>query len=843
MRRFFLKLLRRRRLQQDLETELAFHRDMSSSAQNPIPLGNSSSIKEQALDLWRFNFLENLWRDTIYSIRGLRRSPALVASALLSLGLGIGVNTAIFSLGVEFLFSEPSVRDGRSLVSVRIGGNSHATTQVVDFLRASGLFEEVTGENEEAFANYNDGHETHRTFGVYTSKNYFSVLGVPMLYGRGFIPSDSDQVVVLQYRFWRKYFNGERDVIGRAINLDGRMCTVVGILPEDHRTPIGFGFSPDLFLPNYLERTQLAIYARMKPGMTLSEAFAGLQTVAARMDREMPRQYKFNTLLRVTPMAGYARLTMDKDLRTVGVFFGLLLAITSLVLLIACVNVASLLLARGSARRGEIAVRLALGAGRGRLLQQMLTESILLALAGAALGVTLSQVTATLLARVQLPLPMPIRLVITPDWRVTIYAALLTTAATLACGLLPALQSLKESIAPDLQRERRMRLRRVLVVAQIAGSVVVLTTGFLFLRNLVSASSISPGFDVVHTLRVDVSLPARGYDTRVRRNDLVDRVLRAFSAVPGIGPVAAASIIPFNDDSHNTTSLSIRGGPTVQVRYSWNAVTADYFGAMSIPILQGSTFPATDRGGKVVVVNSTFVERYLGGREGVGTLFTIGDSAKTFFRIVGVVAGTKTITIGEEQQPQLYEPLDEAPDAKPRIEFVMHSSIPPALQLESVRREMRRIEPMAGVEVATMYSSIGLAFLPSQIGALLLGAVGVLGLLLATIGLYGVMVYSVTRRTREIGVRVAIGATATDISKMVLRDSTRLTVTGSVIGLLAAFFVTRPLAAFLVPGLKPDDPATFISVAGVMVLTGLVAAWGPMRRALAVDPHTALRNE
>jgi putative ABC transport system permease protein len=274
MRAFFLKLFRRRRMRRDIESELMFHREMSGAHGNAITFGNTASIKEQAFDIWRFNFFENLWRDTVYAIRGLRRSPALVISALISLGLGIGVNTGIFSLGVEFLFSEPSVRDARSLVSVRLGGKQHSPMAALDFLTASGLFKEVAGENEEAFANYNDGVETHRAYGIYTTKNYFSVLGVPMLYGRGFTPADGDRVTVLQYRFWRKYFNGDPAIVGRAINLDGRLCTVVGILPESHHTPLGFGFSPDLFIPRYLRQTQLAIYARLKPGMSIGEACA-----------------------------------------------------------------------------------------------------------------------------------------------------------------------------------------------------------------------------------------------------------------------------------------------------------------------------------------------------------------------------------------------------------------------------------------------------------------------------------------------------------------------------------------------------------------------------------------
>jgi len=843
MRRLFLKLFRRRRLQQDLETELAFHRAMSGEHHNPIPLGNEAVIKEQAFDLWRFNFIENLWRDLIYGARGLRHSPGLVISALLSLALGIGVNAAMFSLGIEFLFSEPSVRDAASLVSIRLGGNSNSPEEAIDFLAASGLFQAVVGEDLEAFSNFNDGTETHRVFAVYTTKNYFTGLGVPMLYGRGILPTDPKEVAVLRYQFWRKYFSSDPSVIGRSINLDGRACTIVGILREHHRTPLGFGFSPDVYMPRWLDTTNLAIYARLKPGMPLAEVRAGLDTVAKRMDAAMPATYKYAQNISVSAMAGYARLSSQPETMTIGIFFAVLLAITGLVLLIACVNVASLLMARASARRGEIAIRLALGASRGRLLQQLLAESVLLALLGAVFGLALSQLTATLLARIPLPLPIPIYLQITPDWRVAAYCALLTTLATLVCGLLPALQSVKESIAPNLKRESKLRLRRALVIVQIATSVIVLTTGFLFLRNLVDANSISPGFDVRHTLRADVNLPPGSYTNAQRKANYIDEVLRELAIIPGMESVAAARLTPFTDNVSFGSPLTFPdNGQQVQAYFKWNAVTPAFFQAMDIPIRRGRTFSTADRGEQVVIVNRTFVERFLGNRQPIGMALLWGGG-KTPHRIVGVVEGTKTITIGEEPQPQLYQPLGQIDNDRLRIQFVMRSAIPPTLQLDAVRRTLRRIDPMAGAEVETMYSSIGLAFLPSQVGAVLLGSIGVLGLLLATVGLYGVMGYSVVRRTREIGIRIAIGATRGDISRMVLLDSARLTLAGSAIGLFVALFLTKPLAMFLVPGLKPADPVSFGAVLMIMILNGVLAAWGPVRRAMAVDPNTSLRYE
>ncbi|HEY1183915.1 MAG TPA: ABC transporter permease [Bryobacteraceae bacterium] len=844
VRRFFLKLFRRGGMYQDMQAELAFHREMAARHDNAIPLGNTAAIGEHGYDLWRFTFFENLWRDLVYAARGLRRSPVLVLTALLSLGLGIGVNAAMFSLGVEFLFSEPSVRDAGSLVSVQLGGNSNSPPKAGDFLRSSGLFADVTGEDEEAITNFNNGAETRPIFSVYTAKNYFTALGIPMLHGRGILADDPDEVAVLSYAFWRKQLGGDPAAVGRSVNLNGRWCTVVGILPEHHRGLIGFGYSPDVFLPRYLDSTMLAIYARLKPGMSVPAARAGLAAVAHRMDAEMPAQYKYADEIRVSPIAGFARLKSEPEMLAVGVFFAMLLAVTGLVLLIACVNVTSLLLARASARRREIAVRLALGASRGRLFEQLLAESLLLAVLGASVGLALAEVTAVLLARIHLPLPIPIRLQIEPDWRLAAYAAVLTTVAALACGLLPAWQSMKQSLTHDMHRERKMRLRRTLVAAQIATSVIVLTTGFLFLRNLLDSTAISPGFDVLHTVRANVNMPPVGYADARKKSEYINQVVDSLAALPGIASAAAARVVPFNGGERFRVGILFADNRERRdVFFFWNGVTPGYFRTMGIPLLEGRTFSAADRGEKVVIVNRAFVAQYLGSRQPLGTVFLWGGDGKTPYRIIGVAEGTKTLTIGEEPQPQLYEPLAQIVNDRPGIEFVMRSAIPPALQLDAVRRTLHRIEPMAGAQVDTMYSSIGLAFLPSQVGALLMGSTGVLGLLLASIGLYGVMAYSVARRTREIGVRVAIGASRGAIARMVLRDATRVTIAGTAAGLLVALFVTKPLAVFLVPGLKPADPLNFAVVALAMLLTGLAATWGPIRRAINIDPNATLREE
>jgi predicted permease len=838
MRRLFLKIFRRRFMERDIAAELAFHRDMAAARGNPIPMGNTTVVQEQARDLWRFTVAENLWRDLVYGARSLRRSPALVVAALLSLGLAIGVNTAIFSLAVEFLFSQPSVTNPASVVSVRLGGNSHANKEVVEFIRSSGLFQDVAGENEETFINWNDGADTRQIFAVQITKNYFTALGVPIAHGRGILPQDADEAVVLSHRFWRTRLRGDPAVIGRSIRLDGRPYTVVGILPADYRSLVGFGFSPDVYVPRYLDDTRLAMYARLKPDTTVGQARAGLVTVARRLDQVMPGRFPYAQQCQVAAVGGMDRLrseTGEVGTQTFALFFLALQVVVGLVLLIACLNVASLLLARGSTRRRELATRLSLGAGRGRLFQQLLIESLLLSLAGAVLGLTLRQALAAALERFRPPLPIPIHLHLTMDFRITLYAILLTTFATIACGLLPAWRSIRQSISPDLRQESKLRMQRALVVAQIALSLMVLTAGCLFLRNLWRSNAISPGFDVRHTLRADVNLPPAAYKDVQRKRAYVAESLRALAALPGIQAAASACIIPFTDDTGFGSELTFTDtGRKVPVEFGWNAVSPDYFHAMGIPTVRGRTFLAdSQEAARPVVVNRVFAERYLAGRDPLGRSFLWGFN-KTPSLIVGIVEGTKTMSLGEDDRPQIYEDLSRIDNDRTRLQFVLRSATPPATQLQAVRAALRRVEPNAGLEVETLYSSIGLAFLPSQVGAVLLGGIGVLGLMLATIGLYGVMVYSVGRRTREIGVRLALGADRRDIAFMVLASATRLILTGSAAGLLCAFFLVKPLAMFLVPGLQPGDPISFLAVAALLSVTGLAAA---------VDPMTSLRYE
>ncbi len=672
------------------------------------------------------------------------------------------------------------------------------------------------------------------------------MLGAPMLYGRGYTPGDQNEVVVLSYHFWQQHFLGDPSVVGRMIDLDGRACSVVGILPEGHRSLAGYGLSPDLYQPAWLNNSIFTIYARLKPDMSLQQARIGLKVVARRMDAapSHPHSLRYVDNFSVSPMEGYESLARDEVL-PLEMFFALLLMVAALIVFIACLNVAMSLLARASARRVEITVRLALGVSRPRLLQQFLAESLLLTTICSGFGLLLSRLTVPVIAMIEHSLPgVPIHLQLNPDWKLLAYSAILTALATLVCGMLPVLQFRNASVTPYPAPGRKLRLQKALVVIQVSTSVLILATGFLFLHNLFKANSISPGFDVHHTLRAEISLPPTQYGKPGKKMKYVRKVLNQIASLPGVECASAAKWTPFNGWEGYSLDITFPdSGQQRPVVFNFNAVTPAYFRTMAIPIRSGLTFSEAEAGVSQVIVNQSFVEHYLRGREAVGTVFRGWGGKTADSRIVAVVGNTKTGTIGEDDQPQLYGSLDENKDDGLTVQFQIRSVIPPSLQMEAVRRVLYRVEPLAGARVQTMNRAIAFAFLPSQFGAGILGLFGALGLLLAAVGIHAVVAYSVVQRTREFGIRVAVRATRADIFRMVLRDASRLTFIGASIGSLAALLVTQPLAMFLVPGLKPTDPLTYAAVMLIILSTGLIAAMGPTCQANRVDPSTALRHE
>jgi predicted permease len=858
--RRLLYLGRRENLDGILDQEAEFHMECrveelqhtglardKALAQARREFGPQARMREESRSAWQIRWLEDLISDSRYAFRALRRSPGFALAAILSLALGIGANTTIFSLTMEFLFSVPSARQPENLASIRIAGNSHSRMPIYEFVRDTHAFEGLAGSFEEHEVNWRHGENTSQLGVYWVTDNYFEVVGVPVAMGRAIQPGDRN-VVVLNYNFWQSSLAGDPAVVGRAMILDGQPFTVIGILPRDHRTLLGFGFAPALYVPVHDQNAFVAFVARLPEGMNRQAAFTKLKVIGQELDRVFPdRDFHWTQDIQVDAVAGLDRLK-SVNMIPFTAFFGLLMVVVGLVLIIACANVASLLLARASSRQQELGIRLAIGAGRGRLVRQLLAESLLLAVLGTLSGLLLNFWLTTLISRIQLPLPMPFRLHIAPDWRLLAYSAAVALASALFCGLLPALKATRSDLNAALKRQefkdgrRLWSMRNALVTAQLAISTLLLAAGLLFVQNLSRSTSMNPGFDVDHTLWAHMRLVPAKYRTNEKTQTLVNTALDSLRALPGVEAASIAHEVPLNGQETDGTSVRIDGGEPVHVQYKSNNVGPDYFRAMAIPILDGHEFREADRAGSpaVVILNENLAHLLFNNASPVG--HTIRYPHGETVTIVGVAKNSKYFTLGEENALAMYTPFAQGPESE-NLNFMIRAAQFPQGLVKIINRALGALDQSAAIETKPMRGALVLALLPSRAGAAILGSIGMLGLLLASIGLYGVLAYTISRRIREIGLRMALGASPRTVLWMVFRDSFLLVAAGISIGLGIAMFATQPLAMFLVPGLSPTDPWTFLSVIALLAAVAVAATVGPALRALRVDPMVALRYE
>jgi predicted permease len=864
-RRMFY-LGRQTNFNRELDDEMQFHIDARADelesagvpraqalVQARREFGSSVRMREHTRSAWQIHWLEDLLSDLRYALRALRRNPGFAAAAIFSLALGIGANTTMFSLTMEFLFSEPSCRNPETLASMQIGGNSHAYMPHYRFLRDSHIFDGLAGSNEESESNWRFGNDTYRLHVMRVTDNFFHVVGVPVAMGRPIEPGDRD-VVVVSDRFWRVRLAADPDVVGKALIIDGRPYTVSGVLPRNHRTVLGFGFAPELYIPATRDTDIVALIARLPQGMSVQAAYARLVSACKQLDKVYPPDWgpgsSWTNNVEVVPVAGMERL---KSLNMIPftAFFGMLMIVVGLVLLIACANVSSLLLARASARRQELAIRLAIGAGRGRIVRQLLAESLLLALLGTCAGLILNLWLSGVMNRIQLPLPIPMQLLIQPDWRLLVYAMAVAGMSALVAGLVPALKATRGGVSAALKLTERQvggrwTLRNVLVVGQLVVSVVLLTTGVLFVRNMTKSMTMSPGFDAEHTVWASMRLVPEKYTTVEQTRSVISSALSELRALPGVEATSITRVVPLNDNSvWQTNFRTDLNDQPILLRLHNNDVAPDYFRTMGIPILNGREFMPSDRKGapEVAIINENISRSLFGNRNPVGHTFRVATpTLGTPITVVGVAKNSKYFTLGEESPLALYMPYLQADLPVVNLHFLVRASRPQDV-VKEIAGTLGRLDASAAIEVKLMRNALGFAFLPSRVGAALLGSMGLLGLALASIGLYGVLAYAVSRRFREIGLRIALGADRTAIVGMVLRQSLSLVITGVAIGLGIAAFATRPLTMFLVPDLSPTDPVTFLGVAAVLLAVALVATLGPALRAVRVDPMTALRYE
>ena len=698
--------------------------------------------------------------------------------------------------------------------------------------------------------NWRDGDRTNRFYAGTVTDDFLSTVDIPFLLGRGIAPGETN-TAVLSSGLARYVRRGPGNPRPQAYP-GGRFYTVAGVLPADHRSVVGYGIAPDIYIPVTNPEELVQLYARLPEGVTRAMARTRLLSLFAQLDRIHPKEgWQRTRQMRITGVTGLDLLRQMLPGAVVA-FFVMLLIVSGLVTLIACTNVASLLLARASSRSQELAIRLSLGASRRRIVRHVLAESLLLAVLGAAAGLAIDIACAKGINSVALPLPIPFHPVVSPDGRLLWYSLGIVLVSALVCGWLPALKAVRKDVSRALKQEERQtarawNLRSVLVAGQLAVSIVLLTTGFLFVHNLLRATSMDPGFDVRHTIWAYMRLVPDQYNdpSQAKQTAVVSSALERLRALPGVDSAAIARRVPLNDNcvigAHLRTDLS---STPIGVEYECNSVGPDYFRTIGIPILRGREFTSADRKGSpaVAIVNETFARAVFGKTDPVGhTIATdfVNEKPKL---IVGVAKDSRYFTLGERQRLAVYEPYFAG--AEPiNLHFLVRVAGSPAGWVKPVTDALSSLDSTAVIETKPMSRALGLALLPSQAGAVMLGTMGILGLMLAAIGLYGVLLFSVSRRTREIGLRVALGATPCDVLRIVGGQSLALVGSGMLTGLALAFLVMQPLATFLVPGMRALDPMSVLAVMGALGATALLASLAPAVRALRIDPMAALRYE
>jgi predicted permease len=803
-------------------------------------------------------------RNLRFAARLLARQPAFAVTAILSIAVGVGANTAIFTAVNTLLLAPPAGVTGYDRL-VDIGrtrnGEGFDTVGYPTFLdvreRAHG-FAGIAGYTLEPqpFSLAGDGG-AERLFGVQVSGNYFEVAGVRPFLGRLFTPGDErpgvkNPIVVLSHAFWTSRFQGDRSIVGRAITLNGEPFEVAGVAPpgftgtsvlqSDVFVPLT-AMAPGLASEGLLSgrsNTWMVMIGRLADGGTIEQAQSGLDAVMAQLRAEHPDTYEGRGLQaraasRVPGVSGM-----------IGGFMAVLMALVGLVLLIACVNLAGMQLARAAARSREIAVRLALGASRRQIVGQLVLESLLLAAAGGALGFIIGQWMVRALWGVLPPLPFPLVLDFSPDLRVLAFTAAATMAAGVLTGLAPALQSTKPALVPALKDEgkapARLRMRHLFVGGQLALSIVLLLAAMLLLRAFQSALDIDPGFDPAHVVSASLDLEIAGYTGETAQPFYRDLLERA-RAIPGASHAALAVQTPLNGSRFGMGRVRVPELPDEkQISPDWNLVSPGFFETLRMPMAEGRTFTEADRDGaqRVAIINERFAARAWPGQSAVGRRLLLGETEAV---VVGVTRDARMHIIGNAPEPYLFVPLYQRPFLRADLLVRHDPALAPAAVVSTLRHAVRGANPyLPVVSTHTLSEVAAFGMVPQRLAATLAGTLGAAGLLLAAIGLYGVMSYAVAARTREIGIRQALGADAPRIVRMFVRQGMTLAAAGALAGLALGLAMAFAIQGVLF-GVSPVDPAAIATTIGSMLIVAFGASYLPARRAAAVAPLAALRSE
>lgn len=801
--------------------------------------------------------MNTIWQDLRYGVRMLAKNPGFTAVAVLTLALGIGANTAIFSVVDAVLFRPlPYDQSDRLVqvwpVNVKRGFEGGVPfPNYFDWRDQNHVFEEMAAY-ADIFFNATGENEPQRILGAGVSSSLFPLLGAKVMIGRTLLPEDdrpeASLVILVSHRLWQQRFGADPQLVGKTLTLDGKSYTVVGIMPPTFHFPEDEEI--DLWAPATLlyagivsnrNAGSLNVIARLKRGVTLKQAQVEMETISRRLEQQYP-DANAGWSVRLIP---FQEMLVGKIQRSLLVLLGAV----AFVLLIACANVTNLLLARATARQKELAIRTALGASRRRLVRQFLTESVLLGLCGGIGGLMLALWGVDLLVAM-LPDSLPRVHEIGIDRPVLGFTLGISILTGLIFGLVPAMhgsksapnESLKEGSRTTAGHAGRNRIRSLLVIAEVALSLMLLVGAGLLIKSFWRLQQVKPGFNPENVLSVSLTLPDYKYSAeKSRQLAFYRQVMQRLERLPGVRSVGMSTILPLGG-SRSRSGFTIEGRPLSSPRplADDREISPHYFQTLGIPLLRGRVFTDGDREGTspVVIINETMAQRFWPDEDPIGQHIAM---ERVKYEIVGIVGDVKHMSLAVASSPELYLPYPQMPGLW--VNFVIRTAANPTSLAEAVRSAIRAIDKDQPISrVATLEQLRSRSVSQPRFNTLLLGVFAAVALVLAAVGLYGVMAYSVTQRTHEIGVRMALGAQTTDVLKLVVRQGMWLTCVGLGIGLVGAFASTRVLST-LMYGVNTTDPTTFVSVSLLLVGVALLACYLPARRATRVDPMGALRYE
>jgi predicted permease len=878
-------LLKRKQLERDLEDELAFHLAMreeknrargidgeEASYAARRQLGNVTRIREACWEAWSFTSLETTWRDLRYGARALAKNPGFTMVAVLAIALGIGVNTGIFSVLNGVALKLLPVPRAQQIVSVdqmfhgKFQRNLHGESGLFSFSEYKNY-----RENNHVFSGLLayapfleatlGGESPKQLMGAETSCNFFDVLGERPALGRVFVEPDcsapgASPVVVLSDDLWKSRFGADPQIVGKSVSLNRAKFVVIGVAtpgfggldpwPSEFWAPVTMqkALEPDSDLLPENNTGWLALLGRMRVGASLEEVRADLGVIAGRIDQQYPGRTTTLAIHRATFLGRQEEQTVVFGIGAV------VLAAVGLVLLIACANVANLLLARASARQKEIAIRLSIGGSRWRIVQQLLTESLLIAFLGGMLGSLVAFSSVEGVARfvlAHLPHGVP-RLAwnVSPDLHVWGYSLALTALTGIVFGLAPALHATRQDLSTAIKSDgggfmgkaaSGEMLRSVLVGVQVAVCMVLLIAAGLLMRGLYLAQTVDPGFEMSGITQAVFDLPSQGYN-RARAQAFQGELLARVAALPGVDAVEQAHVTPLSHQFLGT-GFTLEG-ETENRQFEFNVVSAGYFAMLGMPIVRGRTFTEaeTRSNAQVLVVTESTARKLWPGQDAIGK--TLRGWEKKVYQVVGVVRDSQASHLGQSDGLFFYVPA--GPEEQDRLQLLAHSKGGDAATINGIREAARAMDAALIVDVTKLEDNLEVWRTPSRIVAALSGVLGALALLLASIGVYGVVSYSVSRRVHEIGIRMTLGATGKDVVRLLLRQALRPVVIGALVGVAGCAAVSQVLSNILY-GIGSHDPAAFVSMPLFLLGISLLASYLPARRATKIDPVVALRYE